>query len=225
MNAPGPSPRRRWRSWITNVDSIEVIEAVILSLATVVTAWSAYQAALWDGEQSKLYTQASAARSDATRLADVANVQVSVDLSEYETWLGATTDGNTQLANLMKGQMRDGLRAALDAWLAAGGLERTRQAVPASPFNMPEYRVPEREQSAARIVEGEAHFNDGEEANRHSDEYVLVTVVFALVLFLVGIGSKYKVLRVRSALAVFAAFALLLGTGFMLSLPVAALAP
>jgi hypothetical protein len=90
---------------------------------------------------------------------------------------------------------------------------------------MPEYRVPEREQSASRIAEGETHFNEGEEANRHSDQYVLVTVVFALVLFLVGIGSKYKVLRVRSALAVFAAFALVLGTGFMLSLPVAALTP
>jgi hypothetical protein len=74
MSAPSRSPHRRWRAWTTNVDAIEVIEAILLSLATVVTAWSAYQAALWDGEQSKLYTKASAARSDATRLADEANV-------------------------------------------------------------------------------------------------------------------------------------------------------
>jgi hypothetical protein len=215
----------RLTAWMRNEDRIEIVEAVLLSVATVGTAWSAYQAALWDGEQSALYTEASAARADGNRLSDVANVQVAIDLSEYETWLSAATDGNTQLASLIRGQMREEMQVALDAWLEAGGLSRTRPAVPASPFSMEQYTVSEREESADRIANAEEHFADGETANRRSDKYVLVTVVFALVLFIVGIGSKFKAPHVRSSLAGFAAAALVVGTSFMLSLPVAALTP
>ena len=35
---------------------------MLLSLATLATAWSGYQAALWSGEQSQRYSQASALR-------------------------------------------------------------------------------------------------------------------------------------------------------------------
>ncbi len=211
--------------WFRDEDIIEIIEAVLLSLATIVTAWSAYQAALWDGEQSALYTEASAARAEGNRLSGLADTQVTVDLSEYETWLAAETEGDSQLATLIRRQMRDGLAAALDAWIEAGGLERTRNAVPASPFSMPEYQVAERGESDARIAEAEEHFKDGEEANRRSDKYVLVTVVFALVLFVVGIGSKFKNILVRAGLAAFGGVALLLGTIFMVLQPVAALTP
>jgi hypothetical protein len=210
---------------VRNVDRLEVIEAVLLSLATIVTAWSAYQAALWDGEQSALYTQASAARADATRLSDDANTQLQVDLSEFESWLEATTEGEMQLAALIRGQMRDELQVALDAWVAAGGLQRSRPEVPNSPFSMPEYVIAASADSEAGIAEAERHFHDGEEANRRSDKYVLVTVVFALVLFVVGIGSKFKNPPVRAGLAAFGVMAWLGGTAFMVLLPVAALTP
>lgn len=211
--------------WFRDEDIIEIIEAVLLSLATIVTAWSAYQAALWDGEQSALYTEASAARAEGNRLSGLADTQLSVDLSEYETWLAAETEGDSQLASLIRGQMRDTLGSALDAWIEAGGLQRTRAVVPASPFSMPEYELAQRGQSDARIAEAEEHFTDGEEANRRSDKYVLVTVVFALVLFVVGIGSKFKNILVRAGLAAFGGAALLLGTVFMVLQPVAALTP
>jgi hypothetical protein len=214
----------RFLGWVRNPDTIEIIEAVLLSLATIVTAWSAYQAALWDGEQSALYTQASAARADGNRLDNEANTQVAIDVSEYETWLTATTQDNVQEAALIRRQMRSELQSTLDAWLAAGGLERTRESVPASPFSMPGYTVAEREESKARITLAEQHFVEGEEANRRSDKYVLLTVVFALVLFVVGIGSKFKNASVRASLAGFGIFALVAGTAFMLSLPVAELA-
>jgi hypothetical protein len=212
-------------AWFRNPDLIEIIEAVLLSLATIVTAWSAYQAALWDGEQSARYTEASAARADGTRLSDTGNAQLSVDLSEFELWLAAETGGNHELAVLIRAQMRDGLEAALEAWTAAGGLQRTDEAVPASPFSMPEYVIAERALAEGRIAAAEDHFRSGEEANRRSDRYVLVTVVFALVLFVVGIGSKFKQLRVRAGLAGFGALALFGGVVFMALQPVAALTP
>lgn len=220
-----PHARASSHAWFRNADVIEILEAVLLSLATIVTAWSAYQAALWDGEQSAHYTEASAARADATRFSDAANNQLSVDLSEYDLWLEAETNGNAEMARLIRGQMRDGLELALEAWLAAGGLQRTDASVPASPFSMDEYVVAEGELSVERIAAAEERFHAGEEANRRSDRYVLVTVVFALVLFVVGIGSKFKRLPVRAGLAGFGAVALTAGAVFMALQPVAALTP
>ena len=46
---------------------MEIAATVLLSIAVVATAWSGYQAALWDGIQSSLYTQASAARTLASQ--------------------------------------------------------------------------------------------------------------------------------------------------------------
>ena len=36
---------------------IEIIEAVVLALVAVATAWSGYQAARWDGRRAQLYAE------------------------------------------------------------------------------------------------------------------------------------------------------------------------
>ena len=47
---------------------VEFFGALVLSAATVATAWCAYQAALWSGDESKFYFEASAAQVETTRL-------------------------------------------------------------------------------------------------------------------------------------------------------------
>ena len=46
---------------------VELIAAIMLSIATVVTAWSAYQATRWSGDQAEDYTSASATRTESVR--------------------------------------------------------------------------------------------------------------------------------------------------------------
>jgi hypothetical protein len=46
---------------------VELIAAIMLSIATVVTAWSAYQATRWSGDQAENYTSASATRTESVR--------------------------------------------------------------------------------------------------------------------------------------------------------------
>jgi hypothetical protein len=40
-------------------EAIEIIEALILALVAVATAWSGYQAAQWAGKRSEQYSEAS----------------------------------------------------------------------------------------------------------------------------------------------------------------------
>jgi hypothetical protein len=52
---------------------VELIAAIMLSIATIVTAWSAYQATRWSGDQAENYTQASATRTESVRASTEAN--------------------------------------------------------------------------------------------------------------------------------------------------------
>jgi hypothetical protein len=42
-----------------------MLEALLLAVVAVATAWSGYQAAKWDGRQAELYGEASTIRIDA----------------------------------------------------------------------------------------------------------------------------------------------------------------
>ena len=44
---------------------LEIVEALVLAIVAIATAWSGYQAALWTGHQSELYGQASKLRVQA----------------------------------------------------------------------------------------------------------------------------------------------------------------
>ena len=48
-------------------EALEIIEAIVLALVAVTTAWSGYQAAKWDGENARQYGLASKLRTEATQ--------------------------------------------------------------------------------------------------------------------------------------------------------------
>src|SRR2546425_13360509 len=54
-------------------EAIEIIEAIILALVAVATAWSGYQAARWNGNRAEQYAKASLLRVTAEGLATLAD--------------------------------------------------------------------------------------------------------------------------------------------------------
>jgi len=74
-----PEASRRWERILSQEERVsrfdrwvEFLSAVILSLATVATAWCAYQASLWDGDQADHYALASVASVRAAELSNEA---------------------------------------------------------------------------------------------------------------------------------------------------------
>lgn len=55
---------------------VEFLGALVLAVATVATAWSAYQAALWGGDESKFYFEVSAAQLEAAEADEYADEHV-----------------------------------------------------------------------------------------------------------------------------------------------------
>ena len=62
---------------------------------------------------------------------------------------------------------------------------------------MPEYRNRQLEEARRLNDQASAAFTEGTEARETADTYVRVTVLFALVLFLVAVGQRFRVRIVR----------------------------
>src|SRR5215203_3668578 len=95
--------------------AIEIFATVLLAVAALATAWSGYQASLWDGIQSSNYTQASAARTNAAQKHTEANQYRLADLSVFENYIDASLDGDTNLADFYRPRFSDALEPAYDA--------------------------------------------------------------------------------------------------------------
>ena len=58
---------------------LEVVEVLLLAVVAIVTAWSGFQAASWDGEQTRLYADATDNRFDAEELDSLAVAELTND--------------------------------------------------------------------------------------------------------------------------------------------------
>ena len=195
---------------------VETVAAILLSIATVVTAWSAYQATRWSGVQAESYTTASASRTESVRASTLANRQILIDVSVFLDWLDASRLGEGELADDIEARMRDEFRPAFDAWIATAPPGSLPEG---TPFTFPEYQLAAEADSQRLEAEAAARFEDGREANQTADDFVLAAVLFASVLFFSGLGGTFDSFRVQVFLLAMAGVMLVVGTIVVLSLP------
>jgi hypothetical protein len=192
---------------------LEFVAVLLLSLTTLLTAWSGYQAARWSGDQSQLYAKASATRIRAQQQNTLAGQLRIDDLLYFDGWLNATRTGNKRLATAYLRRFRSEFLPAFDAW-------RVQTAIP-GPLYMPQYKLAAARR--ARVLDGEAdgRFAEGTQAKSNDDRYILSTVFFAAVLFFAGISLRLEWRPLRIVVLGLAAAMLIGGGIFVASLPVA----
>lgn len=84
---------------------------------------------------------------------------------------------------------------------------------------MPQYKLPAQAQANALDNEATAKFDSGNQAGLTGDDYVRITVFLAAVLFIVGIGSSFKLHAVRYGLITFGAVLLIFSIVLILQQP------
>jgi hypothetical protein len=197
-------------------DWIELAAAVILALATIVAAWSAYQATRWGGVQAASSRSALEARASASQLTTIYAAEVQVDVQLWTLWLQQKANDDEPGAAFVEERFRDEFKPAFDAWI---GLASEGEPPPGTPFALPEYAPESRTAAEARLVDSDEFAETSAEANQTGDNFVLTAVIMASVLFFAGVGTKLKGRAVRLLMLLFAALLFLGGVGFMLSLP------
>jgi hypothetical protein len=195
---------------------VELIAAIMLSIATVVTAWSAYQATRWSGDQAENYTQASATRTESVRNSTLANRQILIDVDTFLNWLDAMQSGDPDLADDIHDRMREEFLPAFNAWLATAPAGTIPDG---TPFELPEYRLAAEQEAKRLETEAGTLFKEGNESNRVGDDFVLAAVLFASVLFFSGLAGTFDSLRAQLFLLILGGLMLVIGTIIVLTLP------
>jgi hypothetical protein len=196
---------------------LEIIAALMLSLATLGIAWSGYQAAKWSGIQAQRYTQASTARSLANKASTLAAQERTQDLLNFNRWLEVTTDVNMQLAQLYERRFRAEFRPAFEAWLAGDPLNNA-SALP-SPLLEPQYVLADSVKADRLERLGDERFEQGKSATENADDYVFATVFFAVVLFFAGISLRFAWFSLRVMIMALGSGLLVYGAIRLASLP------
>jgi hypothetical protein len=187
---------------------VQVCEAVLLAMVTLTAAWAGYSAARWSTESRVEIAKSSTLRNLATRADIEANTLRNFDASTFNAWFIAFTLNSPQKELIAERRFRPAFRVAFNAWMATNPLHNPH--APPGPTYMPQYKLPAQTQANKLDSEATAKFNAGNQAGVTSDNFVQITVFLAAVLFLVGIGSSFKLYGVRYALITFGAALLII---------------
>jgi hypothetical protein len=192
-------------------------EALLLALVTIAAAWAGYAAAKWGTESRVEIAQSSTLRNLATRADLEALTTRNFDSSTFNAWFTAYTLGNKQAEAVAIRRFRPAFRVAFNAWIATNPLRNPN--APPGPTYMPQYKLPQQARANALDAAATAKFDEGNHAGEISDNYIRITVFLAAVLFLVGIGSTFKLHQIRYALITFGTVLLVLAVVLLLNEP------
>jgi hypothetical protein len=179
---------------------IDAIFAILLLIATLGSAICVYQATRWNGIQAVEFGNSAKFRTESVRAATRGDVQVSIDVDTFTSWANAVSTGDEKQARFLEERFREEFRPAFQAWKAQANQDPGNPIPPGTPFDLPEYQVASLAESSRLEEEATAAFGRAADANTNGDQYILTTVLFAIVLFFCGIYSKWEVQRVRIAL-------------------------
>lgn len=196
---------------------LEIVEAIVLAIVAVATAWSGYQAALWTGEQAEKYGLAARYRVEAEGANTAANQERMYNASTVVEWLKAEAQSQKKLADLFERRFLPEFRPAFEAWKKTDPLNNPN--APAGPQLMAEFHSSKAEEAVRLNRQATDTFAEGDAARRHSDDYVRATVTLATVLLLTAISQRFKTRGVRISLALTAAIILCVPLYRILMLP------
>jgi hypothetical protein len=197
-------------------DWIELAAAILLAAATIASAWSAYQATRWGGVQANAFSLASAARTESVRSSNLATAQRQVDVASFIAWLQAYADNKPGLLDFYESRFRDEFKPAFHSWLDA---VPSGSVPPGTPFTESNYVLAAQTQADEQLSVAEEQSEIARKANQTGDNFVIVVVIMASVLFFAGVGTKFKHQNTRRLMITMAVLLFVGGIVVIVSLP------
>jgi hypothetical protein len=198
--------------------AFEPIALVLLSLATVGTAWCSFQAAAWGGvSQRSMNLSAAASRRAAVNQLQ-AHQMALIDVLLFSQHMNARASSNETLARFYADRFRGEAKTAFDAWLATRPFDNAN--APPHPFVTDLYKPRLLVQAGVDEAEGQKLWQVAGDAGRTSRSYVLITVLLACALFCGGTASKFETRWVRRSAVIVGLAAFLFAVVRLSSLPI-----
>ncbi|HYV34136.1 MAG TPA: hypothetical protein VE988_00445 [Gemmataceae bacterium] len=197
---------------------VELLNAIVLSLTTMSSVWCAYQSKLWGGVQGSSGHAATMAIQQASEDRLYAGEFRVVETLLFLKFFEYKTAGNDDTADFVIRRLRPEAKAALLAWWATDPVKN--KEAPLSPFVMPQYNHPQLQDAKAKETQAKEHQAAAQHAGRNADTYVLLTVLFASVLFFGGISGTFESRILRRSVLAIALLLFLVTFAALLTMPV-----
>lgn len=168
---------------------------MLLALIIVFTAWSAYQSTLWGGIQTFKLVDVNAANRQAAELNIQQGQYTMMDVMMFTQYVNAINDDDQKLSDFYFDRFRPDFKPAVQAWLDTNPLDNSN--APPHPFVMKEYKQTFADQAEQKLKIAESKMDEAQQANQNSDNYVLFTVIYASILFLGSIATKFSSIRLN----------------------------
>lgn len=183
----------------------EVTAVCLLAVATLGSAWCAYQASQWNGEATRLSRAASDERVEASRLFALATQTISYDTNTISLYAAAVAAGDDRLSGFyLDALVRDGAKPIVEQWTADVEAGRSPEPLLEDEDYLADLLAPYDRATASAEAAAVESSSAGETAN----SYVLATVMLAVSLFFAGVTQSFRMRTVRIALLAAAGFAL-----------------
>jgi len=168
----------------------ELIAVSLLSVTTILTAWSAFDSAIGKVRCPSLSAMHRAQGSMPRSCQRRENQLQAAHLQIWTEWLSARGAGEEELAKFINDRFSEPLTTAHKDWIASNPQKFGKDVT--TPFGMPSYVTADREKAAAANVKADATFEEALQNNQRGDDYTLPTVLFASLLFSTAMSGRVK---------------------------------
>lgn len=202
---------------------LETVTAILLGITTLLSAWATWVGSVHTGHELIHFTESNHTASNATALYTDATQMVVQDSAIWSSIQNYYLDAEAALAEGDE-QKRKVAMAKIEA-LEEKCSPELKEAIAwalltgKSPFEMEGYANSYYEDAANLLKESQDILETGKQDNLNHERFGLVAVIYALVLFLLGIAGTFKRSPNRMIIMGTAVVLLVLGFVFMVSIP------
>jgi hypothetical protein len=210
-----PELRQRW---------FENVMAIMLAVAAIAATWSSFEASRWSGKSGGLVSSSSILRAESNRAASRGAEETVIDGSLWLEWQKSVAIGRDDLAVFLRGRFSPALDVAQDAWLKGAPLDAdgipTGELPPQTPLTLDAYVPPGQKRAEGLSAQAEAELSESSVYSAIGGKYVMLTVLFALVLFFGNVATKFSSPKIQLGLGLISLAVLSTGLIRMLLLPI-----
>ncbi|MCL1895851.1 MAG: hypothetical protein FWG03_04825 [Clostridiales bacterium] len=209
---------------------LELLVVIMLGVTAILTAWSSWVSGLHGSNQAENYTTSNNLSAEGNSEYNAAMQNLMQDMMLYNEVNGLMIDLHFaeskrdaeeaekidwKIEELITGNMSDAMADAFD-WAMA---ESAATGESVSPFDKEGFVDSYFETANDLIAESDELLAQGNWDNGNADAYALSTVIFSVVLFLLGISGTFKSMRNKRLVLIVAGVAFVVGAVYMASVP------
>lgn len=234
------------KKFTLNENTLEIITVILLGITALLTAWASYVGSIHGGNQATNYATSNNLSSDGNALYNSAVQSMTQDMDVWNTiadyeieilYADAVNDSASLEAYVWKLQwfcmdnlsddmaaiigydaegFNDGVNDTEDilAWLKD---ENGKSLI--SPFENEEFVESYFYDAAEKLVEAQDVLEQGQQDNANGDKFSLVTVIYSVALFLLGIVGVFKNQTNKKIVLAVSVVCLIIAVIFMVTIP------